>query len=876
VFGAVRNQATLKIEAALAAGEKEWNRSRIMLVGEGRAGKTALAKSFMGLPFAHTESTCGMEQFRIEVSHAVVGSAWQPCTAPDSELDAAIVALAKVSSFLSAHLTPVLPKASGAANNDEPLNVARLELNSLTFEKVERIRSTLLSDNLFRGSDLTVSLYDFAGQDVFQSLHSYFLTHHGVYVIVFDMNWLTDTTAHSTVALEYLSFWLNSVAMHTKVEGQGSAPIYLVGTHKDQVADVEVHSRISQLLDKTFSYSAAWPSVVEDDGSGLVYFPVDSTLGAADPTMAHLMTLVEQSIRRSEYVSIKHPLTWYRALDALQGLGRPMMSLTAATELALENGVKADEVDDLLGFLRGMGVLLWYDEPGLKETIILDPVAYFVKPVTRVICQLDVHRSDCHRLCRKRRREEFDNLFSTGIASPDVLRNLLSKEGDDADTIILLMLKYGLAMRWWTGDVGAAVSIDNKKYLIPSLFPAAPSSLIAKDWMEDSTVRTAYFVCSLDRALGKVVLRECDLPNYGFLPQGLYDRLLCAALEWCRASDTVEPVLPELTLCKSFAILKASGVWFRITLLPVKHCIQVDVVGGDTGVVFQDVITCLWRRWKAVVSSGSQAVCVFPFTPYVGQADHHLLLVPTATYKAYADPTAAVNVESCCISSARYHCFLSYRWGDKPFVTALHDHIVGGMGRGLRVRVFLDDQVFHAADRIQQIFFDSILNTEVFVPVVSPNAVLRMLTHNPAEVDNVILEWLTALLLIRFPDLHVHTNADHHLKYISPICFSGPAGGGYFAVMSKLSTVMPTATIKVLRSLLNLHKITVSREVDEFLNMVTVREVVDGVMQSLVTERVTDDTGLNLVSACGEEIMQLFLRIDKITVKLDEVTFKVL
>jgi GTPase SAR1 family protein len=861
-------EADIRIQAALNVGETAWNRSKIMLAGEGRAGKTALAKSFMGLSFEHTESTCGIEQFRVEVSHAVVGSAWEQCKAPDSELDAAIVALAKVSHFPTTQPTPILPEASDAADGDEPLDVSGTELNSLMPEKIERIRSALLSDNLFHGSELLVSLFDFAGEDVFQSLHSYFLTHHGVYVIVFDMNWLAGTTVHSTAALENLSFWLNSVAVHTKVEGQGSAPIYLVGTHKDQVADVEVHSRISQLLNKTFSYSAAWPFVVENYESRLVYFPVDNTLGAADPTMGHLMTLIEKSIRGSEYISIKRPLSWYKALDAIQGLTRPMISLAAAAELALENGVEADRVIDLLEFLRDMGVLLWYNEPALKETVVLDPVTSFVKPVTRVICQLDVHMSDCHRLCRKLRREEFDHLFSTGVATPDILRSLLSSEGEDADTLILLMLKYGLAMCWWT-DV-----VANKKYLVPSLFPATPSSSIAKEWMEDSTVRTAYFACSLDRTLGKVILKECDLPNYGFLPKGLFDRLLCAALEWCHESDTGEPVLRQLTLCKSFAILKASDRWFRITLLPGNHCVQVDVVGGDSGVVFQDVLTCLWQRWKAVLSSGSHTVYMYPFAPYVGQAEHHLLLVP-ATFEAYVDAKAAVDVESSYALSPRYHCFLSYRWGDKPFVTALHDHIVEGMVRGLRVRVFLDDKVFHTADRIQQIFFDSILNTEVFVPVVSPTAILRMLNHNPLEVDNVLLEWLTALLLIKFPGVHVQTKGLRRLQYINPICFSGPAGDGYFAVKSELPRVVPTATINELRRLIIVHEITVSREVDEFLNTVTVKEVVDGVMQSLVTERVTDDNGLNLVPACSEEIMQLFLRIDKITVPADYLAHKV-
>jgi hypothetical protein len=74
--------------------------------------------------------------------------------------------------------------------------------------------------------------------------------------------------------------------------------------------------------------------------------------------------------------------------------------------------VSADRVREFVEFLRDMGVLIWYDEPGLREIIILDPVTYFVKPVIRVICQLDLHISDVHQRCRKRRPEEFENLFA--------------------------------------------------------------------------------------------------------------------------------------------------------------------------------------------------------------------------------------------------------------------------------------------------------------------------------------------------------------------------------------------------------------------------------------------------------------------------------
>jgi hypothetical protein len=53
-------------------------------------------------------------------------------------------------------------------------------------------------------------------------------------------------------------------------------------------------------------------------------------------------------------------------------------------------------------------------------------------------------------------------LFSTGLASLDVLKELLMADGFNVEALTLLMLKYGLAMSWPRKDL--------MKYLIPSLF----------------------------------------------------------------------------------------------------------------------------------------------------------------------------------------------------------------------------------------------------------------------------------------------------------------------------------------------------------------------------------------------------------------------
>jgi hypothetical protein len=73
--------SALHIPATLDVGAKAWHRSRIKLVGEGRAGN-----ELMGIPFAYTESTCGIKHFRVNVGHAILGTSWRPCEAIISEL----------------------------------------------------------------------------------------------------------------------------------------------------------------------------------------------------------------------------------------------------------------------------------------------------------------------------------------------------------------------------------------------------------------------------------------------------------------------------------------------------------------------------------------------------------------------------------------------------------------------------------------------------------------------------------------------------------------------------------------------------------------------------------------------------------------------
>jgi GTPase SAR1 family protein len=71
--------------------KKELRRSKIMIVGEGCAGKTAFANSIIGKKYEETESTVGINAFLCSVTHAALSkSEWKKCEKIEKEYENAI------------------------------------------------------------------------------------------------------------------------------------------------------------------------------------------------------------------------------------------------------------------------------------------------------------------------------------------------------------------------------------------------------------------------------------------------------------------------------------------------------------------------------------------------------------------------------------------------------------------------------------------------------------------------------------------------------------------------------------------------------------------------------------------------------------------
>jgi hypothetical protein len=237
---------------------------------------------------------------------------------------------------------------------------------------------------------LTLSMWDFGGQKLFLSMHQLFLTHNGVYLVVFNTQELllaegeemacgrlVNATTRET-CLSYLREWLNSIFIFAP-----GAPVFIVGTCLDHIQKMEnpdsVMADICDLIrDDVLLLSPCHDQVVYDDRPSddvnnccffLSNYKEDG--GAEDPSVTLLREVVGACAREQPHVSEKAPLRWLRALDIVSNdastVGGPArITRREFVERAREAGLGCDtdisleaEVDALLCKFHDLGLLLW-------------------------------------------------------------------------------------------------------------------------------------------------------------------------------------------------------------------------------------------------------------------------------------------------------------------------------------------------------------------------------------------------------------------------------------------------------------------------------------------------------------------------------------
>jgi len=174
----------------------ELRRSKVMIVGEGRAGKTAFANSIIGKKFEEeTESTIGINTFMCSVHHAALNrSEWIKCDKIEKEYENAIAEHLSIVNEVGrdAEKEPIQiinedrnvlsNRMTGKYQNDESIIFAvdhskadkieylvadNIDQSSSNTKVDEDMIVKYLASHIEIGANILISIFDYGGQTVF-------------------------------------------------------------------------------------------------------------------------------------------------------------------------------------------------------------------------------------------------------------------------------------------------------------------------------------------------------------------------------------------------------------------------------------------------------------------------------------------------------------------------------------------------------------------------------------------------------------------------------------------------------------------------------------------------------------------------------------
>eukprot|EP00945_MAST-04E_sp_MAST-4E-sp1_P007604 g7604.t1 len=495
---AAMDHARMILRQVLLSGDSQpWMRSKLMLVGEGRAGKTSTLRSLMGEAFRENEmstigattKTCTVNKFNVKINRDNTVQPWKEKVDQQSEFDTAVAKLVKKGlqkkkaemlvsqNQLRKKQVGTTPTAASVELHDS----ASLRSNET---KSEGSQQTLINDSLSIDQDL-------------------------------------DRVDKGSILVSSLpSGSKGSESMQTPFSDH-------MEQTPDVVPEVEEHKNISDILTRTFGANIERQNIQRNEKEGICFFPMDNT-AENDCNVIVVRQCVEKVIAKEEYIMEEYPIAWMTVCDELKNKSQEdaYLTLEEVYELALECGIKDTggdpdaskkswvEVNAMLAHFHQLGVIVYYGHrQGLDQLIILNP-QWIVDRISDVIREFS-SQSFTHSRGRdkfaKEMNEEWSDLTKKGVLSKRLLRHLWRGDHRHVDFLLTLMQTFALICPLKIPTAGALLL----QYMVPSLLP---SKMFPLKENRRHDIEIAFGV---------------------FLPTGIFGRLVVVMLEYY-FSETIE------------------------------------------------------------------------------------------------------------------------------------------------------------------------------------------------------------------------------------------------------------------------------------------------------------------------------------------------
>jgi len=424
-----------------------WNRSRVMFVGQARAGKSSLVRSFLDEAFQEGwDSTIGVQISETE-SVATKGH-WTKTDKDENASEFAARIIMLESTFPQAEIVEEnkikekkssrfkFPgRASKSKSSSKPPssnteirtaegNITSAESTDATPEPKEEKITREFNQSLlthFGRNDLILSLWDFGGQSVFYAMHHIFLTKTGIYIMVFDMRELLNLSAQAD-ALSYVAFWLKSIRLHAP-----DAAVLIVGTFADEIQERKEIAAINNAL--LGFMGGDFPQVVRNNVENLTFFSIDNQSGTG---IRALRKKVEDTARNDarmtgKEVSMQHIVLLDKILSMRKN--SDFVTFDDVKAVASTVGIRGHEaLEQALTLFHERGLLIYLTSTETLRNIIIIQPQWLIDALAKVIRDGGLHRFDATEIEKRGLTDDLKMTFESGVTTRDFLEYVWGKE----------------------------------------------------------------------------------------------------------------------------------------------------------------------------------------------------------------------------------------------------------------------------------------------------------------------------------------------------------------------------------------------------------------------------------------------------------------
>ena len=212
-------------------------------------------------------------------------------------------------------------------------------------------------------------------------------------------------------------------------------------------------------------------------------------------------------------------------------------------------------------------------------------------------------------------RHEWSQLISHGILYDIILDILWRAWSKQSSILISLMVKFGLFVPLISNDNATS----RKQYLVPALLSELPDAdyNFGSDWCDNVNRHstTCVFVFSSSASIANFpTITQDELLTSGFLPSGLFERIIGKALIWSQSTSRGGFHVRDAVIHKNLAILQFGSQRFRLITYPQVGCIRVDIDGRAPLVVHDRLL----EQVQKVISECMKSLVVFTALLYTG------------------------------------------------------------------------------------------------------------------------------------------------------------------------------------------------------------------------------------------------------------------